>query len=422
VSARTRGLGANASLVLAGDAVAKAGMFVALLVLAHTMTVAEYARLGIAMAAMLIATSVLDGGVGIVAVREGASDPERRLPLLYAGGVARGPLAAGVAAVLLAAGLAVDELALALAVLAAALVNAAQLALFATFRSAQNLLNEALAKGFCGIAYPAVCLGVSAAGYRSAFAAMLALAVPPLVTLPLLVARARRGAGPRREPLAALPLLRRSLPFALIAVVTLLYYRAPVLLMGILSTHAATASYAVAANIGFGLLMIPAAVATGLLPKLAAETDNHTSVRLVRRALVWTMSIVVAVNLAVAGGSIWLVPVLYGDTYRSALAPLLVLLASGVVIGAAGIVGTALVAMGRRRDVVRQVLLALAVNVVAAVVLIPALAAEGAALATLLTELVSLAILSSAFARCTASGLSLRPASLRRHRRAVTVQ
>jgi O-antigen/teichoic acid export membrane protein len=396
-------------------------MFAALLVLAHTMTVAEYARLGIAMAAMLIVTSVLDGGVGIVAVREGASDPESRVRLLHAGMVARGPLAAAAAAVVLTAGLVVDQLALALAILIAALVNAAQLGLFATFRSAQNLLTEAVAKGFCGIAYPAVCLAVSAAGYRSAFAAMLALAVPPLVTLPVLLARATRGAGLRREPLAALPLLRRSLPFALIAVVTLLYYRAPMLLMGVLSTHAATASYAVAANIGFGLLMLPAAVATGLLPKLAAETDNDTRVRVVRRALAWTTAIVVAANVAVAGGSRWVVPELYGNAYRGAFAPLLVLLASGVVIGAAGIVGTALVAMGRRRDVVRQVLVALGVNVVAAFVLIPALAAEGAALATLLTEVISLAILSCTFLRCTATGSFLRPASRRRHRGAVTV-
>jgi len=42
------------------------------------------------------------------------------------------------------------------------------------------------------------------------------------------------------------------------------------------------------------------------------------------------------------------------------------------------------------------VLVALAVNLVAGLLLIPSLAADGAALATLLTELVSLAILASA--------------------------
>jgi len=43
---------------------------------------------------------------------------------------------------------------------------------------------------------------------------------------------------------------------------------------------------------------------------------------------------------------------------------------------------------------------AVAVNVIAGLALIPVLAAEGAALATFVTEVVSLAILGRAFVRC----------------------
>jgi O-antigen/teichoic acid export membrane protein len=400
MTSRPRGLAANASLALAGDALAKAGMFVALLVLAHAMTVAQYARLGIGMAAMLIATSALDGGVGIVTTREGAADPAARRPLLRAGMSARLPLAAAAAVILAGAGVAADDLPLALVVLTAAIVNAAQLALFATFRSTQNLLFEAVAKGFCGVVYPVVCLAVAAAGQRSASAAMLALVLPPLLTLPVLFAGARSPVDPCAGCVAPRPLLRRSLPFGLVAVATLVYYRAPMLLMGPLASHAATASYSVAANLGFGMLMLPAAVATVLLPKLSAEHDASVRVRLVRRALVWTTGLVVVANLAVGSVSFWLVPWLYGPVYRGAVGPLLILLASGVVIAAAGVVGTALIAMSRQREIVSQVLIAVAVNVMAAVVLIPALAAQGAALATLVTEVVSLAILVRAFIRC----------------------
>ena len=409
-----RGLAANASLALVGDAVAKGGMFAALLLLARMLPVGEFARLGVAMAVMLILTTLLDGGVGIVATREGAANPTVRLGLLHTGTAARLPLLALTALGCLAAGLVLGQTALALAVLVAAAVNAAQQTLFATFRSAQNLLTEAVAKAFCGISYPVLCAAAALGGHRTAVAAMLAMTIGPLLTLPPLYIRARRTARPEGAAIRPMPLLRRAAPFGLIALATLLYYRSPMLLMGAISTHQQTASYTLAANVAFGLLMVPAAIATGLLPRLAGEPDPATRARLVRHALGWSFAILAAANLLV-GATAWaLVPPLFGEAYRSALVPLLILLVSGLAIGAAGIFGTALIALDRRREIVGQVLAALAINLVAGVVLIPALAADGAALATIVTELVSLAFLAYTYARFTAEAWRSPPGRRRR--------
>ncbi len=399
MSSRRRGLAANASLALVGDAVAKGGMFIALLLLAHGLDIDEFARLGVAMAAMLILMSVLDGGISVVATRDGASDPNARRQLLRAGTAARVPLLAATAVMCLVAGLVLDQLALAAVVLVGTVVNAAQLALFAGFRSNQNLFNEAVAKAFCGLSYPLCCAAVLAAGHDSAAAAMLAMVAGPLVTLPALLLCTRFTPDPSGRTIRPLPLLRRAAPFGLIALATLVYYRSPMLLMGLLSSHEQTASYSVAANIAFGLLMLPAAIATGLLPRLAGEPDAATRAHLVRRALIWSTALLAGVELVLAASAYWLVPALYGQAYRSAVEPLLILLASGLAIGAAGIVGTALIALDRRREVVGQVVVALVVNVAAAFVLIPALAANGAALATLVTELISLSILVAVYLR-----------------------
>ena len=397
---RAHGLAANTSLALVGDVVAKAGMFVALLLLAHSLAVVEFSRLGVAMAAMLIVTSVLDGGISVVATREGAADPMQRLGLLRASATARMPLAAAAAAGCLVAGAVADQLQLAAVVLVAALVNAAQLALFAVFRSAQTLVNEAVAKGLCGVSYPLFSAAAIASGHRSACVALLAMAAGPLATVPPLLLLAHRlTTGHSSGIVRARTLLRRSAPFGLIALATLVYYRAPMLMMGLLATHAQTGAYAVAANIAFGLLMLPSAFTVGLLPRLAGETDVARRAQLLRHALGWSTGILAAVELVLAASAWWFVPALYGHTYQGAVEPLLILFLSGLAIGAAGIFGTALIATDHKREVLTQVAVALAVNVAASAVLIPRLEANGAALATLVTEVVSLGILAAAYTR-----------------------
>jgi O-antigen/teichoic acid export membrane protein len=77
----------------------------------------------------------------------------------------------------------------------------------------------------------------------------------------------------------------------------------------------------------------------------------------------------------------------------------LILTGAGVVISASCIIGTGLVAAGRTRIVLAQVLLATAVNLSANALLIPSFGTTGAAVSTVLTELVSLVFLAVACER-----------------------
>ncbi len=396
---RSRGIGANAALAFGGDALARAGMFVALVVLAHELAVAEFARLGVAMAAVIILTSALDGGIAVVATRDGAARAGLRRELLSAGMRARVPVALCVAATCLGAGVILGQLDLALVVLASALVNAAQVALFAVFRSARTLVGEALAKGICGLSYPLCCAAALMVGQRSATSALLALTVGPAATLPALLVGARPLMTVAPSRLAPLTLLRAAAPFGLVAVATLVYYRAPLLMMGMMSSSTQTASYAAASNIAFGLLMLPAAFATGLLPGLSAESDRARRAALTRRALSLSTALLGGCVLALGLAASWLVPLVYGRAYRGAVPPLEILLVSCLAIGAAGVIGTALIASDRRKTIVLQVVAALALNLAACALAIPRLGADGAALATLVTELASLTMLATAYRR-----------------------
>jgi O-antigen/teichoic acid export membrane protein len=399
VSSKKLGLATNAGLALLGDVIAKGGMFVALAFLAHGLEVRAFAHLAIAMAAMVIVTTAIDGGISIVATREGAAHPRLRSGLMRAGAVGRLPLVAIAVVVGLGVGQFLGQTQLAAIALLAATVNAAQIALLTFFRSAQSLVPEAIAKGFSGASYPLFCGAMLVVGHHSAASALLAMTIGPAMTLPVLwvlTRRAMSGSGPAVRPRM---LLRDSAPFGLMAIATLAYFRAPLVLTSFLSTPSQTAAYSVASNIAFGLLMLPAALATGLLPRLASEANADRRSSVVKAALVSSTVILGFVAAGVAATASWLIPLAFGRQYENALGPLVILLATGPVIGAAGIIGTAIVVARGTWVLAVQIAVALALNLTSGFILIPNLGAEGAALATLLTEGVSLAMLVAAYLR-----------------------
>src|SRR5207247_2098629 len=65
--------------------------------------------------------------------------------------------------------------------------------------------------------------------------------------------------------------MRSALPFGLMAFATLLYYRLGTLVLGAAGSASATGSYTVASTLAFGLLMVPNAITSGLLPRLGAQ-------------------------------------------------------------------------------------------------------------------------------------------------------
>ena len=200
------------------------------------------------------------------------------------------------------------------------------------------------------------------------------------------------------------------------ALATLLYYRLGIFVLGAISSQSATASFTIASTIAFGLLTVPNAITTGLLPRLSARELGREWLHVARRALRWTLLSCLAVSGVAAALGPWALRYGFGSRYESALTPLVILLAGTVVIGVNGLLGTALIALRHTRIVAIQVGVSLAVCVGLGLLLVPRLGATGAAVATLGTELVGLGILAAATHRL-APGLIRSGAPARRGHR-----
>jgi O-antigen/teichoic acid export membrane protein len=403
---RARTVRANATLAIAGDIAAKAAAFAVVVISARLLAVDQFARLGVALAALTVATSVLDAGFSTLIVRDGAGRPSRAMGLLRSSIRVRAPLAALVLATGLAAGLFTGDVWLGLLTAAAAVGGAASLSLASLFRSSQDLAPEAVQKSL-------------AAALTLAGAVIVALASPeaaPIVgvlgavlwlTLPIFWVLARRR-FPREYHPAAWSAMRGAVPFGLMTLATLLYYRLGTLLLGAVGTSSETADYTIASTIAFGLLMIPNAITTGLLPRLSARRLGADALGTARRALAWTLLLCLALSAVAAGSAPLTLKYAFGSRYEGALLPFVILLAGFVVIGVNGILGTVLIASGRTWILGGQVGASLVVNLVLGVVLVARLGAEGAALATLATEVFALGFLLTAAKRVTPELLRLK--------------
>src|SRR5262249_30795707 len=120
-------VGRNASLALVGDLAAKLGLLAVVVVAARSLSTVEYARLGVALAAAGILATVLDAGVSVLLVRDGARDAARRGELFRAALRGRMPFLALVAAAGIVLGAVTGQLGLVVASLGLAAANAATL-------------------------------------------------------------------------------------------------------------------------------------------------------------------------------------------------------------------------------------------------------------------------------------------------------
>lgn len=388
---RRRSLAGNAGFALAGDLVSKASQLVVTLVAARTLPVHEVALLGIALACSTLLASAFDAGFSLIISRDGAAGRDAR-SLAAATIRLRAPFAALATVLATAVGVATGCLGDALACLALALTGALALSLLGVFRAEQDLAYEAAYKLAAGIVSMGAALTFLLAT-RTAAGALLGLLLGPVVVLPLFGARmftrSHFEEAGRRRALAG-----SALPFGALALATLAYYRLPTLLLGALTSPRVVATYTVAAAIGFGTLALANAITTGLLPRLAA-VDEALRPLIAREALEWTVRISVWVAALGLAFGLPLIRFGFGSRYENAFTPVAILLVAGVLIGASGVLGTALTAAGATRALVRQVAYALIANVALVAVLAPRYGADGAAAATLLTELLALVLLAT---------------------------
>jgi O-antigen/teichoic acid export membrane protein len=195
--------------------------------------------------------------------------------------------------------------------------------------------------------------------------------------------------------------IREALPLALGWALATVYYRVDMVMLSQLDTLTSVGLYGVgykfADLIGFlsDALLVPA-----LTLLVAAWPDNPAVFRRVFRHTFVVLCIIAAgVTVGFAGVALPMIELLYGSRFGAAAWA-----ARGLVAGQAmhfftGLAFATLVAIGRRRLFPVAMLVGLIVNVATNLWLIPRYSYNGAALATIFTELLVLVILSVALLR-----------------------
>jgi O-antigen/teichoic acid export membrane protein len=378
-------------LALGGDVASKVAAALVVVIAARTFPVDEFAAVVTALAVAGVLAAALDLGAGTLLARDGASGGPARGALLRGLLEGRAPLVLVLLVAAIVVGVWLGDAVIALAVVGLAVAGALALSILGAYRSTRDLGPEArqrLAASTLAVGCALVC-GLSV---PRADVLLLALVLGTLVTLVPLALRLPAIAD-LSGSVSRVSVMRRVVPLGLLALATITYYRSGTIVLALLGDARETAAFGLAATLAFGLLMVPNAITTALLPRLAAEQSSGELLACARRALVWTLAIAVPLALAAAALASPLIPLLLGDEYTASVPAFIVLCAGVPIIATSGVVGTTLLAIGRLRVLGLQVGCSLLLNLTALALLAPWLGSVGAALATLVCEVGGLLLL-----------------------------
>ncbi|MFI5316516.1 MAG: lipopolysaccharide biosynthesis protein [Myxococcota bacterium] len=164
-----------------------------------------------------------------------------------------------------------------------------------------------------------------------------------------------------------------------------LHERVDVLLLAALGVSAFEIGlYAAAVSVVAPLRLVPGAIGTVLLPRLAGSTDAEAgslTAEVVRPAIL----LMLAAAVALAPVGIVGIPLLFGRDYSQAVTPFLVLLPGVMAVTISRVLARYFAAVGRQRAVLLLRAAMLALNVALNAVLIPRAGITGAAFASLIS-------------------------------------
>lgn len=386
--------------VASGDVLGRVAVLVTTIVAARSVDPESFGLYVVMYAVALLAAALWDLGVSVVVSREvGASrvtPPAAlrrgallRILALPVWAVAFGGGAALVAlrttpspSVLLA--FAVASLGAGAAVLAAAALRGAQ-------RFAAASASQASGKWATALLSLAVLVAVDddRVVWLGASFAVGEVVGAVLAALPVVSRRVEDAAFRARDTTIT---LRDSLPFAANAVMSMVYNRFDVVLVGVLTSVEVAGLYGAASRSQDALYLIPAALGAVALPMLsrAVAMSGAQAAQPIIRYL-WKMGLIVAVPVTavVILAAAEIVPLLLGDAYRGSVAPLrvLVLFLPLAVIQAPILAGLAAIGEGRMTTLVIGVTLISAV--ILQLTLVPLFGAVGAAMASLGRDVVA---------------------------------
>jgi O-antigen/teichoic acid export membrane protein len=190
-------------------------------------------------------------------------------------------------------------------------------------------------------------------------------------------------------------LQRSAVPFGLFLVVLNLYSYIDSVMLGVMRGDVETGVYGAAYKVYEGVGYLPGVIASVLTPRLSSlyVTDRQSHRRLVLAGLGGSIGLALAVTLV---GYLMAEPImvlLFGPEFAVSAQPLRILCLGLVFVFAIWTLHATAISANKERLLVRAALIGLAVNVAVNLYAIPRMGANGAALATVVGELVSLIVL-----------------------------
>ena len=350
-----------------------------------------YGSFAVAQAAMLVvAEPLMSLGLDSIVVRNVARG---RLAVLCPAFFLRGALiaAAGVASVAVGTALGGDTRVVSLLWAYLATLSMERL-LFSYYRGREWMRMEGIAGALQkSLALPILaCL--AALGVRGAVLPALSLALMAVIGAALLarlyrreIAELVRLAAQSTETVDLAALLREGAVLGLATAAAVVYFRVDSVMLGILADDAAAGMYSAAYRFMEATFVLPALLMAAVFPRLARADSGSAALR---GSAVGLAAIGIGATAAVYAGAEPLIAGLYGPAYARA-GRTLEILAFAITPVYLGVVLTqAMIARGRQAAYLRLSVLGLAINVTLNLLLIPAYLEIGAAVATLVTEIV----------------------------------
>lgn len=212
-----------------------------------------------------------------------------------------------------------------------------------------------------------------------------ATAVAGLVTCLIAWAALKDARRAPEGPSAARVILGFALPAHLGNLVQFLNYRLDLFLVSAFASIASVGIYALAVSFAQMVWLAPNAIAVALLPRVAAEAAGASGITDVARIsrVTFVLSLLAALALAIVGPPA--IAILFGRDFRDAGGQLLLLLPGVTLFGPATVLAAYIGGLGRQRLNLYVSLVALVVTIAFDLLLIPAMAGSGAAIASTLS-------------------------------------
>jgi O-antigen/teichoic acid export membrane protein len=209
-------------------------------------------------------------------------------------------------------------------------------------------------------------------------------------------------------------MMRYGIKFHIATLAGLLIFRIDLLFVNRFRGAAEAGVYSVASQVGMMLMLLPGVIATLLFPRITA--DKETRVETTCRATRHTTFIMLLICLASVPAS-FVLPLLYGASFRDATVQLLILLPGVFLIGIESVLVQYFSATGLPVAIPLFWLLTLVINLALIFALVPSFGARGAAIASTICYALIFALIAFYFRAQTGNKISnalvLRPRELR---------